>query len=82
MYVTEKYKVNKYKMTYFWKQKSITKSRKLNKGEKKESCKDCNQVLYMVIYFLQTTLRGEPAEMHFSVVKTDERSGQGESTVS
>ncbi|XP_078116158.1 WD repeat-containing protein 19 [Sander vitreus] len=30
----------------------------------------------------QTTLRGEPAEMHFSVVKTDERSGQGESTVS
>uniref|UniRef100_A0A3P8TSU1 WD repeat domain 19 n=1 Tax=Amphiprion percula TaxID=161767 RepID=A0A3P8TSU1_AMPPE len=30
----------------------------------------------------QTTLRGEPAEIYFSVMKTDERSPQGESTVS
>uniref|UniRef100_A0A3Q3N032 WD repeat-containing protein 19 n=1 Tax=Mastacembelus armatus TaxID=205130 RepID=A0A3Q3N032_9TELE len=30
----------------------------------------------------QTTLRGEPAEIYFSVMKTDERSSQGESTVS
>uniref|UniRef100_A0A665WLD9 Uncharacterized protein n=1 Tax=Echeneis naucrates TaxID=173247 RepID=A0A665WLD9_ECHNA len=30
----------------------------------------------------QTTLRGEPAEIYFSVMKTDERSAQGESTVS
>uniref|UniRef100_A0A8C3GBG4 WD repeat-containing protein 19 n=1 Tax=Cyclopterus lumpus TaxID=8103 RepID=A0A8C3GBG4_CYCLU len=30
----------------------------------------------------QTTLRGEPAEMNFSVMKTNERSGQGENTVS
>ncbi|KAM8842536.1 WD repeat-containing protein 19 [Synchiropus picturatus] len=30
----------------------------------------------------QTTLRGEPGEIHFSVMKTDERSSQGESTVS
>uniref|UniRef100_A0A3B5B1S0 WD repeat-containing protein 19 n=1 Tax=Stegastes partitus TaxID=144197 RepID=A0A3B5B1S0_9TELE len=30
----------------------------------------------------QTTLRGEPAEINFSVMKTDERSAQGESTVS
>ncbi|KAK2918993.1 WD repeat-containing protein 19 [Channa argus] len=30
----------------------------------------------------QITLRGEPAEMYFSVMKTDERSSQGENTVS
>uniref|UniRef100_A0A3Q1K7R2 Uncharacterized protein n=1 Tax=Anabas testudineus TaxID=64144 RepID=A0A3Q1K7R2_ANATE len=30
----------------------------------------------------QTTLRGEPAEIYFSVMKTDERSSQGETTVS
>ncbi|XP_004564353.3 WD repeat-containing protein 19 isoform X1 [Maylandia zebra] len=30
----------------------------------------------------QTTVRGEPAEIYFSVMKTDERSAQGESTVS
>ncbi|KAF0037436.1 hypothetical protein F2P81_010310 [Scophthalmus maximus] len=30
----------------------------------------------------QTTLRGEPAEIYFSVMKTDERSSHGESTVS
>uniref|UniRef100_A0A1A7WGZ7 WD repeat-containing protein 19 n=1 Tax=Iconisemion striatum TaxID=60296 RepID=A0A1A7WGZ7_9TELE len=30
----------------------------------------------------QTTLRGEPAEIYFSMMKTDERSSQGESTVS
>ncbi|XP_019956067.1 WD repeat-containing protein 19 isoform X1 [Paralichthys olivaceus] len=30
----------------------------------------------------QTTLRGEPAEIYFSVMKTDERSSPGESTVS
>ncbi|CAN9510421.1 unnamed protein product [Ophioblennius macclurei] len=30
----------------------------------------------------QTTLRGEPADIYFSVMKTDERSAQGESTVS
>uniref|UniRef100_A0A3Q3W5I8 WD repeat domain 19 n=1 Tax=Mola mola TaxID=94237 RepID=A0A3Q3W5I8_MOLML len=30
----------------------------------------------------QTTLRGEPAEVFFSVMKTDERSAQGENTVS
>ncbi|XP_037530887.1 WD repeat-containing protein 19 [Nematolebias whitei] len=30
----------------------------------------------------QTTLRGEPAEIYFSVMKTDERSSQGEGTVS
>ncbi|CAG5939375.1 unnamed protein product [Menidia menidia] len=30
----------------------------------------------------QTSLHGEPAEMYFSVMKTDERSSQGENTVS
>ncbi|XP_039456737.1 WD repeat-containing protein 19-like [Oreochromis aureus] len=30
----------------------------------------------------QTTVRGKPAEMYFSVMKTDESSAQGESTVS
>ncbi|KAM9313669.1 WD repeat-containing protein 19 [Pholidichthys leucotaenia] len=30
----------------------------------------------------QTTLRGEPAEIYFSVMKTDERTSQGETTVS
>ncbi|XP_056135515.1 WD repeat-containing protein 19 [Lampris incognitus] len=30
----------------------------------------------------QTSLRGEPADVHFSVMKTDERSSPGESTVS
>ncbi|XP_029905954.1 WD repeat-containing protein 19 [Myripristis murdjan] len=30
----------------------------------------------------QTTLRGEPADVYFSVMKTDERSSPGESTVS
>ncbi|XP_034043414.1 WD repeat-containing protein 19 isoform X2 [Thalassophryne amazonica] len=30
----------------------------------------------------QVTLRGEPTDMNFSVMKTDERSAQGESTVS
>lgn len=34
------------------------------------------------LFFCQTTLRGEPAEIYFSVMKTDERSGLGESTVS
>lgn len=30
----------------------------------------------------KTTLRGEPLEIFFSVMKTDERSSQGEGTVS
>lgn len=34
------------------------------------------------LFLCQTTLRGEPAEIYFSVMKTDERSGLGESTVS
>lgn len=38
-------------------------------------------LVYLSVLF-QTALRGEPAEINFSVMKTDERSGQGESTVS
>lgn len=37
---------------------------------------------FVFLFFCQTTLRGEPAEIYFSVMKTDERSSQGESTVS
>lgn len=34
------------------------------------------------LFFSQTSLRGPPAEIYFSIMKTDERSAQGENTVS
>lgn len=34
------------------------------------------------LFFPQTSLRGPPAEIYFSIMKTDERSAQGENTVS
>lgn len=37
---------------------------------------------FIFLFFRQTTLNGEPAEICFSVMKTDERSAQGENTVS
>lgn len=39
-------------------------------------------VQFIPFVFCQTTLNGEPAEIFFSVMKTDERSALGENTVS